>query len=339
MGRTVDQPAENTTPSRGASPVARAFATVGQESITLVHRLNWKRLLSIVLIFVAIYSILPFIAQFRAIWVSLKAASWQWVFLAAAAYVFVWPGYAINQLGAVAETVPFRPMLLMQSATPFANLVTPSNLGAYALTIRLLTKFGVAAGAAVAAAAVAGAGASIVKIGAAVIGASDSSYTIHLGFNDPTLLWAIVAVGLLAGVVWFTPQLHRRVVPAVVDGTKAIVAIAHKPSRLAMLVGGAVLAVLAYAAALYLCLRAFDHDAGIASCVLATSGASLLVSAVPVPGGLGVTEAAISDILISSGVPEPAAIAATLTYRLVTFWLPPLVGYFSLRRLRKQGTI
>lgn len=323
----------------GASPLARAFARVGQEGITLAKRANWKRLLAIVLVFVAVYSILPFLAQFGAIWTSLKAASWQWVVLAAVAYVFVWPGYAINQLGAVAESVPFSPMLLLQSATPFANLVTPSNLGAYALTIRLLTKFGVAAGAAVAAAAVAGVGASVVQVCAAVIGASDSSYSIHLGFNDPTLLWVVVVVGLLAGVVWFTPQLHRRVVPAVVDGSKAIVAVAHKPSRLAMLLGGAVLAVLAYAAALYFCLRAFDHEAGLASCVLATAGASLLVSAVPVPGGLGVTEAAIADILISSGVPEPAAIAATLTYRLVTFWLPPLVGYFSLRRLRKQGTI
>src|SRR5690348_2873931 len=113
-------------------------------------------------------------------------------------------------------------MLILQSATPFANLVTPSNLGAYALTIRLLTKYGVAAGAAVAAAAVAGAGASFVQICAAVIGASDSNYSLHLGFNDPTLLWVVVAIGLIAGVVWFTPQLHRRVVPAVIDGTKAI---------------------------------------------------------------------------------------------------------------------
>jgi hypothetical protein len=38
-------------------------------------------------------------------------------------------------------------------------------------------------------------------------------------------------------------------------------------------------------------------------------------------------------------VPEDVAFAAAITHRMVTFYLPPIRGYFSLRWLSSRGYV
>ena len=56
----------------------------------------------------------------------------------------------------------------------------------------------------------------------------------------------------------------------------------------------------------------------------------------PVPGGVGVTEAALTAGYTAIGVDSSTAMAAALCYRLVTFYIPPLFGYFAMGSLRRQ---
>jgi uncharacterized protein (TIRG00374 family) len=52
-----------------------------------------------------------------------------------------------------------------------------------------------------------------------------------------------------------------------------------------------------------------------------------VLAAVPItPGGVGVVEATMTGMLVASGAPAGEAIAAVLGYRLVSHWLPILVG-------------
>ncbi len=44
------------------------------------------------------------------------------------------------------------------------------------------------------------------------------------------------------------------------------------------------------------------------------------------PGGIAVTEVAMAAIYGGLGVPPSAAVVAVLTYRLISFWLPALIG-------------
>lgn len=46
----------------------------------------------------------------------------------------------------------------------------------------------------------------------------------------------------------------------------------------------------------------------------------------PVPGGIGVTELGLSVLLVRAGAAEPAAVAAIVAFRAVTFLLPLLLG-------------
>ncbi len=44
------------------------------------------------------------------------------------------------------------------------------------------------------------------------------------------------------------------------------------------------------------------------------------------PQGIGVVESILTFIFVSSGVATPIAVALAITYRMITFWLPCLVG-------------
>jgi uncharacterized membrane protein YbhN (UPF0104 family) len=58
-----------------------------------------------------------------------------------------------------------------------------------------------------------------------------------------------------------------------------------------------------------------------------------------VPGGIGVAEAGLTAGLVAVGVPEATALAAALIHRLLTYYLPPVWGYFSLRWLGRHGFV
>lgn len=81
--------------------------------------------------------------------------------------------------------------------------------------------------------------------------------------------------------------------------------------------------------ALLLALRAVGADPR-PSLVLLAYVAAALVALVPLtPGGLGFVEAGLVGMLTLAGVPGHEALAATLLYRLASFWLPLPAGGLS----------
>jgi uncharacterized protein (TIRG00374 family) len=59
---------------------------------------------------------------------------------------------------------------------------------------------------------------------------------------------------------------------------------------------------------------------------------------IPTPGGVGGVETVLAASLAASGVPPEQAVAASILYRLATFWqpvLPGLIAYGYLRSRRK----
>jgi uncharacterized membrane protein YbhN (UPF0104 family) len=62
-------------------------------------------------------------------------------------------------------------------------------------------------------------------------------------------------------------------------------------------------------------------------------------SLIPVPNGMGVTEAGLTAGLVAAGVPESAALAAVLAFRVASSYLPPVWGYFSMRWLQHHDYV
>ena len=81
--------------------------------------------------------------------------------------------------------------------------------------------------------------------------------------------------------------------------------------------------------------HAYGVELGLAELVLVNTAASAFAGLMPVPGGIGAAEAAITAGLVALGVDESTAFAIAFTHRLATYYLPPIWGYFSLRWLTR----
>jgi len=69
--------------------------------------------------------------------------------------------------------------------------------------------------------------------------------------------------------------------------------------------------------------------------VVAMGGAS----AIGVPGGGGSFETLMAAFFITEGIPAASGIAATLLFRVLSFWLPVMVGALVIMRLRRRRRI
>ena len=104
-----------------------------------------------------------------------------------------------------------------------------------------------------------------------------------------------------------------------------------------MVFAGKLGAQLLQAIILGLCLRAFGYQATLAELILVNSIADLLAGFMPVPGGMGVAEAAYTAGLVALGVPNAAAMSTAIAFRMVTYYLPPIWGAIATRWLRAHS--
>ena len=98
------------------------------------------------------------------------------------------------------------------------------------------------------------------------------------------------------------------------------------PRKLLELYGGNLLTQVLFAVTLGACVRAFGFEVPLSSLILINTVVSLFAGFIPVPGGVGVTEAGLSLGLTRAGIPAETAFAIALTYRFTTFYLPPIWG-------------
>ena len=86
--------------------------------------------------------------------------------------------------------------------------------------------------------------------------------------------------------------------------------------------------------ALYVFVRAFGGSVSIVGLVISFGLANIFASIPITPGGLGLVESIYIPSLVGFGLSTTTATVSVLSYRLVQFWLPILVGgacYLSLR--------
>ena len=150
------------------------------------------------------------------------------------------------------------------------------------------------------------------------------------------MLIAVVAIAVGIAVVALVPKFRSPVVSVAKTTWDKIGPLLKSPRRLISVVLANLLVQLLFSLAMYTVLRAFGQDVSYADVVLINEGVALFAGLMPVPGGVGVTEAALAAGFTAAGVDSATAMAAAMTYRLITFYAPPCLGFFAMRSLRNQ---
>jgi glycosyltransferase 2 family protein len=248
-------------------------------------------------------------------------------------------------LSALAPTpVPLGRLTMLQFAMNFVNLAMPSTAGRVAVNIRFFQRSGVDPTTSVAIGAVDGFTGFLSQMvlfwGVLLLGLGTLEFQLDQTSSYDkirTMLMLFVIAGVVAVLaVLIIAPLRRRVLELLVKLREFLVPFLKSPSRLAKTLCANMLGELIYSTTLFIVLTAFDQSVGFPDVVLVAIGVSLFAGLMPVPGGIGVTEAGLTVGFIAMGVPEATAFAAALTVRMVTYYTPPVIGWFAFRWLQRQ---
>jgi uncharacterized protein (TIRG00374 family) len=96
---------------------------------------------------------------------------------------------------------------------------------------------------------------------------------------------------------------------------------------------------VAFCVALIASVRAFGGGGSLAAISLVYLAGSTLGQAAPTPGGIGAVETVMTAGLVAAGIDGGVALSAVLLYRLLTFWLPTIPGWFAFQYLGRKDNL
>ena len=173
-----------------------------------------------------------------------------------------------------------------------------------------------------------------------------SEASLDLDLSAPSgglLVIILILLGLLVAVVLavaLVGRLRRLVIGRLQTWwpqVRGALGTLRSSNKLALLVFGSLATEILFAVALGLFALGLGSRVGLTDLLVINISVSLLSSFIPVPGGIGVTELGLTVGLTSAGMEESAALAAVLLYRISTFYLPPVWGFFALRWLQRRS--
>jgi len=279
-----------------------------------------------------------------------KAADLAWLAAAIAVVPLVGVPQAFGTIGSCIRPIRFGPVLALQWAIAFIALAVPSSAARIALEIRFFGKLGMSSASAVAVGAIDSVSGFIVEVSliALILLSGLSSLHLHgvdgetITFTGKWLLIGAIALAVLVTIVIAIPKLRGIVAGKAAEVKQDIgdsLGVFRSPTKVVMIFGGNLLAVLLYSAVLGLCVHAFGHSLSFADLVLSYTVVTIFAGLMPVPGGMGVAEAGYTAVLVALGLPHTAALSVAMTFRLATYYLPPIWGGFAMGWLRRHEYI
>ncbi len=296
----------------------------------------------------ALWVILAQVGSLGNLWDTLKTAQLPWAlsgFVAAQATAIA---FALVTIGSVPDAIPLLPATILQMAISFANMVAATSVSSTVMNIRFLQKQGVEVGAATSSGVLAGISGTVAQFSLFIVSALVVGEEIRLGdIGGPDreqgrLILAVVAIGaVLVGITLAIPKVRRalreKVWPQITGALRNLWSILTTPRQLVYVLGGSFTAQLLYSVCLLCCLLAYGGSLPFLEIVFVNSSAAFLANLTPVPGGMGIQEAALIAGLSAFGVPAEIATAAVVTHRLFTTYLPPIWGSWATKKLIADG--
>jgi len=283
--------------------------------------------------------------DYAEIWDVLQSANWSLIVAALLVGHTQFFPQATATMFAVPAKLPFWPLLTLQTASQFISLAIPSAAGRVAMNAAFLHKFGVSVTVAVAQGAIDGFSGFLVQAAILILVLVVGDVDLHLDIDTSDVPWLLllgVLTLLVIGVVtavYRIRALRERILPVLRQAWGALLVVLRQPSRALGLLGSNFVYWNVLGLTLWLLLQAVGVDLSYGTALFVAAGTSLFAGFMPVPGGIGVAEAAMTALLATFGVDESAAFAVTVTYRVITFYIPALEGFFGTRWLERHEYI
>jgi uncharacterized membrane protein YbhN (UPF0104 family) len=288
----------------------------------------------------ALHVLLPQIAELGDAFLTLRTGRWRYLGLTLAGSALTYMAGAWTVTASTPLHLPYLRTVLSQLAASLMAVVTPAGLGWVAVTDSYLQKSGADEYTAH----------SATTLTMIITFFSHVALLVLLIPLLPTLrlpeitlpsTLVIIEIALLGlvvlGVVFWIPASRRKILSDLTGMIRAVPTVLGDPRRSAVMVVAAICGNLAFAIALIGAVAAYGPVPSPLGLLVAYMLAATIAAVSPTPGGLGAMEAALVASITRLGVTPGSAVAAALTFRLATFWLPLPVAGWVLSRGRKNG--
>lgn len=313
------------------------------ENVTL-SRFNFKSFLGAILLIAAV-AVIATQLNIDDIAEALKQAKPLFVVLSFALGILSCAGTNITLLAFIPKPLR-KPGLgfVSQLAQAFASVTMPAGVGPAFVNLQFLRKSGLKNAAASAAmSAIVAAQFATTALFLIIIGIFTGKNALDGMIPEGTSLIIIgIATAAIAGAMAITPLrkfLFKKLGPIVIPYMKQLTEQLTEPRSMTMGALGAIIQNVFMGLSFWTALMAFDCRMNPFETMFLYLIANTAGAAVPTPGGLGGIEAALTFVFASAGVPNTAALSATLVFRVCTYWLRIPIGALAMKRLSKKNMI
>lgn len=307
------------------------------------QRIKWKNILLASASVVALYVLVPQFSQINPQEL-LSTAEWKWAGIALISSALTYFASTALLLSFISVPVNRFRALQAQLAASFATLVTPPTLGSVAVNIRFLNRAGVSGPAAATAVGVSQVVIFFIHVLLLVVFGVVAGTQTDFSFRPSRITLVIFVVIFALLILGFSINQVRNWIlnktrPIFSQAGPTLAIIAQQPQRLLLSVLSSISLNFAYIVAFYSSLNAFGSDISFATAAFVYLAGATLGQAAPTPGGIGAVEAALVAGLTASGIPSGTALSGVLLYRVVTFWLPVLPGWYAFANLQSKNAL
>jgi uncharacterized membrane protein YbhN (UPF0104 family) len=323
-----------------------------QPPLEKLRRVSLSSLAMVVVLVVVAYTLIGLVAGvgLDTLIEQFQGANWWWVGAAVLLAAGIYVGQAIAMQGAAVDRLPFMPVLGLEMSIAFVGLAVPSSAAKIGMTVRFLQLVGSNPTAAVTISVLDSFSGFLVQIMVIVLtlftgvvtltpanttGTGIGSTLAEIDWGNVAVL-AVVLLVLAVLVIRFVPKVRRFVAERTAEGRESL-QVLRSPRKLVQIVVGSVLWNVIAAIVLGCSLSAFGESATFAELILINTLVALFAGLMPVPGNVGVAEAAITAGLVAIGIPQAVAMSTAIVYRLATYAVPAFYGYLSLQLMRRRG--
>ena len=284
--------------------------------------------------------IVPQLDSFAESLQALKDANLWWVFLGIALYFSGVLILAVQFMVLAFKKLVFGLTARVQGATLFVNKIVPNGVGTISLNAYYFVKRGHTAGQTTSILAMNSITSLIAYIILILLSFAFSPLNLSLltTANIPinTILFLAVLLFGAGYVLYSATGLKKKIHKAWKDIRTNMASYKTRPKSVlvAMIFNG--LGTSANIITLVLAAKAVGVDVSFANALLAYTFGNIASALVPTPGGIGSAEAGIYSGLVLVGIDGTDAMTVTLLYRLITYWIPILPGYYFFWGLKKD---
>lgn len=270
----------------------------------------------------------------------LRQASWLWLIIAVVTSGLTYWVAAITQFVAGNAIGKMSDLLLLQFAGSFMNHFLPFSLGSVGMTTDYYRKHGQRQSQAIIIATIPIIFGVITTI--LIIAITSPVTLVQLGHSlrdNPRIRLLTMILGGCIVLALLALPLYKRQFNNALKQTAIGLRDIRSFGRAAKVIAGSTAITLVSALTLYTSVKAIDAHITLVAVITLYISSSLVSNLAPTPGGLGATEAVLIFGFLRAGLNPSQALASTLIFRFVTFWLPMLPGGIALRQLNQRSAI